>query len=100
MLAPIPCSHGHPVSQALRDALNREPDALKRINKDTDPHILANLIKIFFRMMPERLLIDVSFEQASECETGPQCMQLLQSFPSDRTGLFLWLLELSAPCSP
>lgn len=61
-----------------------------------DPHVLANLIKIWFRSMPSKLLSVVSPQEITECQTGAQCMQVLQRFPPGNKGVMLWLLDLMA----
>ena len=81
---------------ALREALNTDANALERIGENTDPHVLANLIKIWFRMLPERLLSGISAEQLASCEGGPECMELLHTFAPPIKGLFLWLLDVMA----
>jgi len=47
-------------------------------------------------MLPTRLLAGISAEQIGACTSGPQCHALLQSLPTLRKGLFLWLLEMMA----
>ena len=82
---------------ALKQALNTDGEALHRIGSDSDPHVLANLIKVFFRSLPERLMVGISTEQIVACsESGAACMKLLQSFSPQRQGLLLWLLEMMA----
>ena len=80
----------------LREALDNDGEALERIGKGTDAHILANLIKIWFRRLPIRLLAGISSEQIGACDSGAKCMALLQGFPTLQKGLFLWLLEMMA----
>lgn len=82
--------------EALKQSLNTDGAALSRIGAETDPHVLANLIKIWFRMLPERLLTVASKEQINACETGADCMELLQTFPTPAKGLFVWLLDVMA----
>ena len=85
---------------ALKQALNTDGEALHRIGSDSDPHVLANLIKVFFRSLPERLMVGVTTEQILACsESGVACMKLLQSFSPQRQGLLLWLLEMMADVS-
>ena len=81
---------------ALREALNTDGAALSRIGADTDVHVLANLIKIWFRMLPERLLGGIAPERLAACGTGAQCMALVQGFEPRRQGVLLWLLEMMA----
>lgn len=80
----------------LHESLCSDPDALGRLGPQTDFHVLANLIKIWFRELPMRLLADVTAAQVSKCESGEECMALVQSFDRPRQGLLLWLLELMA----
>jgi len=82
--------------EAMQKELNTDREALDNIGPETDKHVLANLIKVWFRMMPTRLLSGITSEQIRACQTGQQCMALLQSLVPMRKGLFLWLCELMA----
>jgi len=62
----------------------------------TDLHVLATVIKVWFRMMPVKLLSVVSPAEITSCSTGAQCMQVLQRFPPGHKGVVLWLLDLMA----
>lgn len=62
----------------------------------TDLHVLATVIKVWFRMMPVKLLSVVSPAEITSCSTGAQCMQVLQRFPAAHKGVVLWLLDLMA----
>ena len=62
----------------------------------TDLHVLATIIKVWFRMMPVKLLSVVSPAEITSCSTGAQCMQVLQRFPAAHKGVVLWLLDLMA----
>lgn len=79
---------------ALREALNTDGDALERVGAEQDTHVLANLIKIWFRMLPTKLLAGVTAEQIRACDTGAQCMAVLLTLSPLRQGIFLWLLEM------
>ena len=81
---------------ALKEALNTDGTALERLGAETDAHVLANLIKIWFRMLPERLLGRIGMEQIAACESGQQCMDIMQRLPTLQKGIFLWLLEMMA----
>ena len=61
-----------------------------------DVHVLATVIKVWFRMMPVKLLSVVSPAEITNCSTGAQCMQVLQRFPPGHKGVVLWLLDLMA----
>jgi len=82
--------------EALRESLNNDASALEKVGAETDPHVLANLIKIWFRMLPSRLLASLTAQQISECQTGAEAMALLQGLEQQQQGLFLWLLEMMA----
>ena len=73
--------------------LNMDPTA---VGDDADVHVLANLIKVWFRELPVKILSSISQEEIAQCTTGAECMQVLQGFPPQRKGLVLWLLELMA----
>lgn len=61
-----------------------------------EAHVLANLIKRWFRQLPMRLFDVVPSERRVACSTGAECLALLQSdaFPPLQKGITLWLLEL------
>uniref|UniRef100_A0A7S2HD61 Rho-GAP domain-containing protein n=1 Tax=Haptolina brevifila TaxID=156173 RepID=A0A7S2HD61_9EUKA len=80
----------------LRHALNSDADALSRIDEHTDPHVLANLIKLWFRLLPTKLLAGEMATAFAASASGAEAMALLQSFPPLHQGIFLWLLELMA----
>jgi len=80
--------------QALRADLNSGVTSLDRLPSDV--HLIGNLIKIWFRDMPTKLLNTIPSEQILRCSTGRECMQLVQQFPHDVKGLLLWLLSVMA----
>jgi len=62
-----------------------------------DPHLLANLIKLWFRSLPKKLFsLAGSQERIIACESGADCMHLLSNFPPVQKGLTVWLLQLMA----
>ena len=81
---------------ALRASLNNAPGALELIGSSTDPHVLATLIKMWFRQLPTRLLSGATATDFAACTTGAEAMALLRDFPPALLGLFLWILEVMA----
>ena len=77
----------------LKAALNADPAATGGC---ADAHAFANLIKVWFRELPEKLLSAVSMAEILECETGADCMAVLQRFDRKNLGLVLWLLDVCA----
>jgi len=57
-----------------------------------EAHVLANLIKRWFRQLPMRLFDVVPSERLMACGTGADCLALLQSdaFPPLQKGITLW----------
>ena len=51
---------------------------------------------MWFRELPETLLSAVSMAEILECETGADCMAVLQRFDRKNLGLVLWLLDVCA----
>mmetsp|Transcript_44077 Transcript_44077/g.115851 ORF Transcript_44077/g.115851 Transcript_44077/m.115851 type:complete len:463 (+) Transcript_44077:28-1416(+) len=87
--------------------LNVSGEALSRIGRTTNAHTLSNLIKMWFRLLPdssklvtedmiERILAEGKLDSLDMKASGKACMDLLKGFPPLRQGLFLWLLELMA----
>lgn len=77
----------------VREALSTDPTALPA---DTDVHVIANLIKHWFRKLPEKLLAAVPPDEVVACVSGAASMQLLSSLPLQHLGVVLWLLDLMA----
>ena len=62
-----------------------------------DAHVLAHMIKLWFRSLPQKLFSLAGLQaQIIECETGAECMELLSTFPPVQKGLTVWLLQLLA----
>jgi len=81
--------------EPVKEALNLQCSRTV-CEKVTDLHVLATVIKVWFRMMPVKLLSVVSPAEITSCSTGAQCMQVLQHFPAAHKGVVLWLLDLMA----
>lgn len=97
-------------TKSLVKAINSSGEALQRISGATNAHLLANLIKIWFRQLPddsklvtadmiERILREGALDSTDLQASGKACMDLLRGFPPLRQGVFLWLLELMADVS-
>jgi len=61
-----------------------------------DVHVLANLIKLWFRELPTRLLAPIPVETITNCASGAESLQLLHQFSELHKGVILWLLDLMA----
>jgi len=97
----------HAECKEIVSGLNTSGDALAQIGAHTSAHTLANLIKMWFRSLPdtaklvtediiEQILAEGELESTDRQASGKACMELLKGFPPARQGLFLWLLELMA----
>lgn len=86
---------------ATLQALNHDTDgeAARALHDQADPHVMANLIKVWFRMMPTKLLDVVESEKILACKDGADCMDLLKLFPQKHKGIILWLLEVMSEVS-
>jgi len=74
------------------ESLSTDPNVANDGMKD--PHVVAYLIKLWFRQLPVRLLSAVSEESIVNCSSGAEAMQLLHQCGDLRKGVFMWLLDL------
>ncbi|ETO09183.1 hypothetical protein RFI_28203 [Reticulomyxa filosa] len=62
----------------------------------TEPHIIANLIKIWFRELPKSLLEPVGVQTIEQTQTDKKFIALFETIPEPNKSIFLWLLDLCA----
>ena len=77
----------------VTDELNSCPSAIPSAAA-SNPHILASLIKLWFRGMPDKLLSAVPIQDIFACKTDSDCIRLLRKFPAGKRDLLLWVLDL------
>jgi len=75
--------------------------ALKSLQTAKDPHVVANLIKQFFRELKPKVLCSWSKEQVMElasvqADDLTRAGELIASLPEPQKSTFLWLMDLLA----
>eukprot|EP00300_Choanocystis_sp_HF-7_P000530 c10427_g1_i1.p1 GENE.c10427_g1_i1~~c10427_g1_i1.p1 ORF type:complete len:453 (+),score=92.25 c10427_g1_i1:111-1469(+) len=82
-----------PALQAAKDLLNRKlftPTSCK------DVHVLANLIKVWYRELSPNILNNLPASAFDSCESEAQCVQMLKSLEQPYQSLMYWLLFVLA----
>lgn len=79
------------MTQQIKEGLNRG-----KFRDCDDVHVVANLIKIFFRELPQSLFSYYDEKQLQElrADDAQQCSQLAQNLPDPHRTLLFWLLDL------
>ena len=63
-------------------------------NGDVDCHIYANLIKVYFRDLPRKILSGINIGLVNKLSTEADAGSLMHTLPEPASSLFLWLLDL------
>lgn len=75
--------------QRVKDELNR-----KVFKKCDDVNCISNLIKVWFRSLPRKLLAHINAEQVESCTKPAQTPKLIECLAEPDQSIFLWLLDL------
>eukprot|EP01139_Manchomonas_bermudensis_P023661 Amastigsp_a841360_219.p1 type:complete len:455 gc:universal Amastigsp_a841360_219:28-1392(+) len=82
-----------PAMQAVKDVLNRKSFAPTACR---DVHVLANLIKVWYRELNPNVLNTLPPTAFDSCESEAQCVQMLKSLEQPHQSLMYWLLFVLA----
>ena len=64
-----------------------------------DINAIANLIKVWFRELPDRIMAGVPHKLIRECKTEADAAGILKKFPEPNQSILLWLLDTLAEVS-
>ena len=59
-------------------------------------HICANLIKLWFRQLPRRILSEIPRDEINALVSDSDCMAMIRGVSDAVKGVILWLLDLMA----
>ena len=76
--------------ETLAAARNRF-DAQEKLEELT-PEALSNLIKVWFRELPRRIL-NIDTESIMNCDTPEKCLQLLEKVAPEQKDIALWIFD-------
>ena len=71
-------------------------DACVRAQGVSDVHICANLIKLWFRQLPRRILSEIPRDDINALVSDSDCMAMIRGVSDAVKGVILWLLDLMA----
>ncbi len=67
--------------------------------KCKDVNAIANLIKVFFRELPNKLMKGVSYKMITDCKNEKDAVAILDTFPEPQKSVMLYLLDMLAEVS-
>lgn len=63
--------------------------------KCNDINCISNLIKVWFRELPEHILDCADVQQISSCDEEEEASRIIEGLPEPQQSIFKWLLDLS-----
>jgi hypothetical protein len=64
-----------------------------------DVHVISNLIKVWYRDLPDPVLDGVNEAAVKECETAEDAKAIMATIPEPKLSLFLFLLDMCSTVS-
>ncbi|ETO35527.1 hypothetical protein RFI_01536, partial [Reticulomyxa filosa] len=84
-------------SNTVKSAL--DSGTFKPTDLPLDANIYANLIKVWFRELPEPLLHSITFQQLEMASTEQDVAKIIAQLDDPWKSLFLWLCDICVECA-
>ena len=89
-------------SDQMKDSINKGKfdEMLKSMKgNEEDVNVYANLIKVWFRDLPDPLLNCVDPTMIELAQTEPEVAKVVTKFPEPQKSIFLWLCDMCCECA-